>query len=98
MLRECLFAITIFALTNGALFADEVVINNGNHLTGTIVKLDSEKLTLQTDFADAVNIKWDAVASLTTDKPIVLQTATGKLNAVSVVRTGSNLQVNSPDA
>jgi len=75
------------------LSADEVVLKNGNHLTGTIVKLDDKKLVLNTDFADTINIKWDAVASFNASTPVVVQTTTQKLIVASLERKDDKLDL-----
>jgi len=47
-------ASTLFVLTSTpSLHADTVVLKNGDHLTGTAVKLDGGKLTFKTAYADA---------------------------------------------
>ncbi len=85
--------ITSLFLIVGAAQADDVVLKNGNRLTGTIVKLADNKLVLKTDFADTVNIKWDAVASFTAEKPLILQTPAGKLEARELTRKDGDLIV-----
>ena len=76
----------LFLFLPALLSADEVVLKNGNHLTGTIVKLDDNKLVLNTDFADTINIKWDTVSSFTASTPVVVQTADQKLTVASLER------------
>ncbi|HUN88107.1 MAG TPA: DUF481 domain-containing protein [Terriglobales bacterium] len=75
------------------LTADEVVLKNGNHLTGTIVKLDDNKLVLNTDFADTINIKWDAISSFTAKTPVIIQTPDRKLDVASLERKDGNVDL-----
>jgi hypothetical protein len=67
-------------------FGDEVVLKNGNHLTGNIVKLDDDKLVLATDFADSINIKWGSVASFTADKPLVVKTGDNQQKVLGLAK------------
>ena len=85
------------ALLTSCLFADEVTLKNGNHLTGTVVKLDDKKLVLKTDFADTINIKWDAVSSISSQEPITIQTADRKLSAISLTQKDGAAEVTTPD-
>lgn len=54
--------------------ADEVVLKNGDHLTGEIVQYDGSKLTLDTDYAGKIQIDWKAITSLKSEKPVYVQT------------------------
>lgn len=74
--------------------ADEVVLKNGNHLTGSIVKLDDNKLVLKTDFADIINIKWDAVSSFSSQQPVYIQTADKKISVTSLTRQDGSVELN----
>jgi hypothetical protein len=41
--------------------ADEVSLNNGDRLTGNIVKSDGKTLVLHTDYAGDISLKWEVV-------------------------------------
>jgi hypothetical protein len=75
------------------LYADTVVLSNGDKLTGTAIKLEGGKLTFKTTYADAIAITWDQVTSLTTSQPFILSTPKGKLSITSVERTTAGLVV-----
>jgi putative salt-induced outer membrane protein YdiY len=86
------FAAALLVLVAPALLrADTVVLKNGDHLTGTAVKLDGGKLTFKTAYADAIVIAWDQVTNLTTAQPLILPTAKGKLNVTVVDRSDAGL-------
>jgi Protein of unknown function, DUF481 len=55
-------------------FADQVTLTNGDRLTGTIVKSDDKTLTLKTDFAGTVEIKWSGIQGLVADQPLAVTT------------------------
>lgn len=66
--------------------ADQIVLKNGDRVTGQIVKYDGKKLTVKTEFMGAVEIAWDAVEKLASDQPVCLtlndkQTVVGVVNA-----------------
>jgi putative salt-induced outer membrane protein YdiY len=52
--------------------ADQVVLKNGDRLTGSITKSDGKVLVIKTDYAGDVTVKFDAIQSIT---------STGDLNA-----------------
>jgi putative salt-induced outer membrane protein len=64
----------VFGLSS-FLFADQVVLNNGDRLTGTITKSDGKILVIKTEFAGEVTIQWPAVQSLTSATPLHVVTA-----------------------
>jgi len=41
--------------------ADQVVLKNGDRLTGSIAKSDGKELVIKTDFAGDVTVKFDAI-------------------------------------
>jgi putative salt-induced outer membrane protein len=56
-------------------FADQVVLTNGDRLTGVIKKFDDQKLYLKTDYSDEIVIKWSAVNKIVGDKPLHVERA-----------------------
>lgn len=72
----CLVFVLIF---NSTIFADKVVMVNGDRLTGKIIKKDGDSITIQTEMAGTVKIKWNAVAEVLSDEPMSLTTADGKV-------------------
>jgi putative salt-induced outer membrane protein YdiY/sRNA-binding regulator protein Hfq len=62
----------------GGALADEIVLVNGNTLTGTIEKVDGGKLTLKTDYSQPIEIEVAKIKKITTDKPIDLYLVSGE--------------------
>src|SRR5215469_3652412 len=50
--------------------ADQIVLKDGDRVTGAIVKKDDKKLTIKTLHFGEVTTDWDQVASITADTPI----------------------------
>ena len=73
-------------------FADQVVLKNGEQLTGTIVKSDGKTLVLKTDYAGDVTIKFDVIQSLTSTGDLHI-TAAGKTAAGPVTTSGDALVI-----
>ena len=75
------------------LFADQVVLTNGDRLSGTITKSDGKTLVIKTDLAGEVTIQWTAVQSLTSATPLHVVTAS-KTVVGAVTTADGNLAVN----
>jgi putative salt-induced outer membrane protein YdiY len=71
------FSIFVFYPKIG--LADEVTLENGDKLTGTVVKVEGGKLTLKTDYAGAVEILVEKIKSLVTDHPVEIKMEAGEL-------------------
>src|SRR5271167_4295527 len=74
------------------LFADQVVLSNGDRLTGSITKSDGKTLVIKTEFAGEVTIQWTSVQSLTSAAPLHVVTA-GKTVVGAVTTTDDKLAV-----
>ena len=73
-------------------FADQVILKNGDKLTGTIAKSDGKTLVLKTDYAGDLTIKFDAIQSFTTAGDLNV-TAGGKTAVGPVTTTGDQIVV-----
>ncbi|NWF55494.1 MAG: DUF481 domain-containing protein [Syntrophaceae bacterium] len=67
-----------FVLGSGQGLADEIVLVNGNILTGAIEKLEGGKLTLKTDYSQPVEIEIAKIKKITTNRPIDLYLVSGE--------------------
>jgi putative salt-induced outer membrane protein YdiY len=63
-MRRTLLSVMSLLLTACVAHADQVVLKNGDHLTGKIVTGDGKTLLLKTEFAGDVTIKWDAITDI----------------------------------
>jgi len=66
-------------------FADQVVLKNGDRLTGSIAKSDGKVLLIKTDYAGDVTVKFDAIQSITSAGD--LHVTLGRKTAVGPVTT-----------
>jgi putative salt-induced outer membrane protein YdiY len=76
-----------------ALFADQVVLKNGDRLTGTITKSDDKTLLIKTEFAGDVTVQWPAVQEITSSQPLHLALSNGKTVVGPVTTADGNLAV-----
>ena len=85
-------ALSVLAL-GSALFADQVVLKNGDRFTGTISKSDDKSLLIKTEFAGDITVQWSAVQEVTSTQPLHVTTANGKTVAGPVSTTDGTLAV-----
>src|SRR5215475_1237624 len=69
--------LTIFFFSQLAL-ADQVILKNGDRLTGSIVKSDGKELVIKTEFAGEVTIQWSAVQELNSAEPLHVESKEGQ--------------------
>lgn len=50
--------------------ADEIRLKNGDVLTGTIVKKETDKLIINTSYAGDISITWSEISSLNSQEPV----------------------------
>ncbi len=75
-MRKAAFTVlAVVTILSPSLRADQVVLKNGDRLTGTVVDSDGKVLTLKSQFAGEVKIQWDAIQEITAGEPVYV---TGK--------------------
>ena len=84
--RHTLLRPLAFFLLTGALLADSVTMKNGDRLTGTVIRVEGDALTLKSELAGEVKIPFDAITSIDSGAPLSLvlkdgQTIVGSLKA-----------------
>lgn len=85
---------TLALLATFSLFAaDQVVLTNGDIVTGTIVKKDGAKLTIKSDLMGEVTMAWSAVKTIKSDSEVFVQLPTGEVVKGKLATSGDQLQV-----
>jgi hypothetical protein len=51
-----------------SLIADQIVLKNGDRLTGTIEKSDDKSLVMKTEFAGEVTVQWPAIQDIKSEQ------------------------------
>ena len=65
-------------LAAGSAHADQLVLKNGDRVTGSIVKKDAKSITIKSDAFGAITAPWEQVESITADKPLTVVLKDGK--------------------
>src|SRR4051812_37187182 len=65
----------ILLLASVPCWSDQVTLTNGDRITGAIQKSDDKTLTLKTELAGTVEIKWSGIKDLTSDQKLAITTS-----------------------
>jgi putative salt-induced outer membrane protein YdiY len=79
-----------FALTTAA---EVLTLANGDRITGKISDSDGKTLTLTTDYAGDVKVKWASIKELVADKPLYVTTSDKKTISGTVTPAAKTLTV-----
>jgi len=83
----------LFLGLGAILNADQVVLTNGDVITGSIVKKDGDKLTIKSEFLGEVSMPWKAVKSLKSDQDLTVVMPGGEAVLGKVAATEGTLRV-----
>lgn len=72
MIQKKSLQFATLALCAFSVHADEVLLKNGDKISGTVISKSGESLEMKTDYADKVVIKWTAVQTLNSSKPMTI--------------------------
>jgi len=91
-----LFSLGCLSLTIAS--ADQVVLKNGDRVTGSIIKKDGKNLTIKTDQFGVVTTSWDQVVSIQIDKPVNVAVPDGRTLQGTIATTNGKVEVTTKDA
>jgi Protein of unknown function, DUF481 len=90
------YEVTIFVFVftfPGALFADQIVLTNGDRITGQILKSDDKELVIKSEYAGEVTVPWPAVQGITSTQALHVSLNNGQTLVGPVKTTDDNFQV-----
>jgi putative salt-induced outer membrane protein YdiY len=83
----------IAALSATAAFADQLVMKNGDRITGSIIKQDGKVITIKSDSFGVITAPWDQVASVTTSAPLTVALKSGSTTQSTITTSNGQLQI-----
>ena len=93
VMKKVLMVAGLLVVSVSSLFADQVVLKNGDRLTGSILTSDDKTLVLESEFAGKVSIQWDAVQEISSGEALHVQVKGGKDLVGKVTTSEGNLYV-----
>jgi putative salt-induced outer membrane protein YdiY len=92
--RSVVFLFGFCMVAIGAGFAEQVMLKNGDRLTGTVISMDGKKLVLKTTYAGEVSIDWAEVNRFSSDNlPLVVTKGDKQVMSGTVATEGANVVV-----
>lgn len=92
-MRSLLVLAVLTTLICLPLWGDQVVLKNGDRLTGTVTKSDGKTLVLKTEYMGDVTIQWPAIDMVSSDQPLHIDTQGGKTLVGKINTSDGNLSV-----
>lgn len=77
--------------------ADQLVLKNGDRVTGAIVKKDDKSITIKSEAFGEITAPWDKIESLTADKPLTIVLKDGKTVEGTLASAGPKVEVATKD-
>ena len=94
MLRKVEFvALVVFLGLASAVYADQITLKNGDHLSGTVVKSDGKTLVLHTEFAGDVTIQFAAITEIKTDKALHVALSNGQTVVGPITTSDGKIEI-----
>ena len=94
--RTLIRLLLLAALAYVPAWADQIVMKNGDRVTGSVVKKDGKNLTVKTDQLGVVTVAWDQVESIKTDKPVNVVLQDGRTAQGTLETAGENVEISAP--
>ncbi|MBX3288029.1 MAG: DUF481 domain-containing protein [Acidobacteria bacterium] len=100
MKKTTIFVLMCVLLLGNTLnvFADQIVLKNGDRITGKILKKDGDKIVIETESAGTITILWAAVERVASDEPLNLELTDGQLIKGTVETVEDKVEVETVDA
>src|ERR1700736_2686685 len=70
--NKLVFGVCFVCSFTGAAWADQIVLKNGDRVTGTIIRKDGKDLTIKATNFGLITTAWDQVESISADKPLTV--------------------------
>ena len=90
----CALLLVLFAFS-GQAFADQILLKNGDRLTGTIVRSDGKTIVFKSDLVGEVSVGLDSVTNVTSDKTLYVTLADGRTVAGVVTAKDGQAEIRS---
>ncbi|MEO8028782.1 MAG: hypothetical protein ABI823_20035, partial [Bryobacteraceae bacterium] len=70
--------IVLALITTATAFADQIVLKNGDRVTGTIVQKADDAVTIKSAFFGTITLPWKEIESIKTETPLNVVLSDGK--------------------
>jgi hypothetical protein len=77
--------------------ADQIILKNGDRITGTLIKSDGKSLTMKSEFVGTFSAPLDAVDQISAEQPLYIVLKDGQTVVGTVTTSGGALAVQTKD-
>lgn len=85
--------VAFVTMLHSTALADTLTMKNGDHLTGTIGDSDGTAVTIHTEYAGDIKVKWSAVKEVASAKPLFVVTSDKNVVSGTIAPEGDHLVV-----
>jgi putative salt-induced outer membrane protein YdiY len=89
--------VTAAVFLAGAAQADQLVMKNGDRITGSIVKKDGKTITIKSETFGVITAPWEQVESIKADKPLTVVLEGGKTVQGTLAGAAGTVEVSTKD-
>lgn len=98
MLRVLVSACVVAVLACPQVFSDQIILTNGDRLTGKIVEADGDTMTFNSGLIGEIEMAWSAIEKLTSDKPVYIILNNGQLLTGTISVKSGKFDINNESA
>ncbi len=78
---------------SAALQADQVIMRNGDRVSGALIKKDAKTLTIKSEFFGVVTLPWDQIQTVKADTPITVELTGNSTVQGTLATSGDKVEV-----
>ena len=78
-LKIFIFILVSVSLTSDPVTADQLYLENGDVITGKMIRMENQKLVFKTDYAGEISVDWEKIVKLITEDPIKVILSDGSI-------------------
>jgi putative salt-induced outer membrane protein YdiY len=94
--RKVALCVSLIGASAWSVSADQIMMKNGDRVTGVIVKQDGKKLIIKSDQFGEISTAWDQVDSIKTEKPVTVVLQDGRTVQGTVTTSNGQIAVAAP--
>jgi hypothetical protein len=94
---RAVLTLIVVGMGAAALWADQVILKNGDRVTGTIIKKEGDTLTMDSAHFGTITMPWDEVQSVTADTALHVVLPGEKTVRATLATQAEQIQVKGPD-
>jgi putative salt-induced outer membrane protein len=96
--KSAFLALVVVALFCPRCLADQIILVNGDQISGKIGKADGKSLTINSEFAGVITVQWGAIEQISSERPLHLTLKDDQIIVGAVSTTAGKIEVQTCEA